>query len=119
MSKPHSYDFIATGAGSAGCALAPRLALMSQFVWWRAVVTDSILFITMPAGNGFIFDSLKFDWDFESVPQHGLDGRRIYYPRGKGLGGSSNLNGMIYIRPSAHPTVTKAITVTMDRLKYR
>ena len=52
----------------------------------------------MPAGNGFIFGNPKFDWGFESVPQQGLDGRRIYYPRGKGIGGSSLLNGMFYIR---------------------
>ena len=55
-------------------------------------------FITMPAGNGFIFGNPNFDWMLESTPQEGLGNRRIYYPRGKGIGGSSLLNGMIYIR---------------------
>ncbi|NKB75987.1 MAG: hypothetical protein GKR96_02825 [Gammaproteobacteria bacterium] len=52
----------------------------------------------MPAGNGFVFGNSKLDWGYTSVPQTGLNGRSIYFPRGKGLGGTSNMNGMIYMR---------------------
>lgn len=56
------------------------------------------LFIRMPAGNGFVFGNPRLDWGYSSVPQPGLNGRSIYYPRGKALGGSSIVNGMIYMR---------------------
>ena len=56
------------------------------------------LFIRMPAGNGFVFGNPQLDWGYESTPQPALNGRTIYYPRGKALGGSSIVNGMIYMR---------------------
>lgn len=56
------------------------------------------LFIRMPAGNGFVFGNPRLDWGFQSVPQASLNGRRIYFPRGKALGGTSIMNGMIYMR---------------------
>src|SRR5262249_43504295 len=56
------------------------------------------LFVRVPAGNGFLFGNPHFDLGYWSEPQDALDGRRIYYPRGKGLGGTSILNGMIYTR---------------------
>jgi choline dehydrogenase len=96
----NEYDYVIAGAGSAGCALAARLAedpsLSVCLV--EAGGHGRNLFIRMPAGNGFIFGNPKFDWGYESVPQAGLEGRRIYYPRGKALGGSSIMNGMIYMR---------------------
>ena len=103
MSKALSYDFVIAGAGSAGCALAARLAQDPgvSVCLVEAGGNGRSLFVTMPAGNGFLFGNPKFDWGFASTPQPGLDGRRIYYPRGKGLGGSSLLNGMIYIRGNA------------------
>ena len=52
----------------------------------------------MPAGNGFVFGNPDLAWAFQSTPQKNLNGRSIYLPRGKGLGGSSNMNGMIYMR---------------------
>jgi len=98
-----TYDFIIAGAGSAGCTLAARLAEdpAVSVCLVESGGSGRSPFVTMPAGNGFIFGNPKFDWGFKSVPQPGLDGRRIYYPRGKGLGGSSLLNGMIYIRGNA------------------
>lgn len=94
------YDYVIAGGGSAGCALAARLAEDSsvKVCLVEAGGNGRNLFIRMPAGNGFIFGNPKLDWGFESVPQAALNGRRIYFPRGKALGGSSIMNGMIYMR---------------------
>ncbi len=94
------FDYVIAGAGSAGCTLAARLSEDSSL---RVCLVEAggrgrNLFIRMPAGNGFVFGNPRLDWGFESVPQAGLNGRRIYFPRGKGLGGTSNMNGMIYMR---------------------
>ena len=94
------FDDVIAGAGSAGCALAARLAEdpSLEVCLLEAGGNGRNLFVRMPAGNGFVFGNPKLDWGFESVPQAGLNGRRIYFPRGKGLGGSSIMNGMIYMR---------------------
>ena len=94
------YDYVIAGGGSAGCALAARLAEAPDV---SVCVVEAggkgrDLFIRMPAGNGFVFGNPRLDWGYHSVPQPGLNGRRIYYPRGKALGGSSIVNGMIYMR---------------------
>ncbi len=94
------YDYIICGGGSAGCVLAARLAEDSstKVCLIEAGGHGRNLFIRMPAGNGFVFGNPALDWGYRTVPQSGLSGRRIYYPRGKALGGSSILNGMIYMR---------------------
>ena len=94
------YDYVIAGGGSAGCTLAARLAEdpTVSVCLVEAGGKGRNLFIRMPAGNGFVFGNPKLDWGFESVPQPALNGRRIYFPRGKGLGGSSIMNGMIYMR---------------------
>jgi choline dehydrogenase len=94
------FDYVVAGAGSAGCALAARLAEDPSIsvCLVEAGGKGRDLFIRMPAGNGFIFGNPKYDWGYESLPQAGLEGRRIYYPRGRALGGTSIMNGMIYMR---------------------
>lgn len=98
-----AYDYVIAGGGSAGCTLAARLAEDPEVtvLLVEAGGSGDSLFSRMPAGNGFIFGNPRHDWGYHSVPQPGLDGRRIYYPRGRGLGGSSLMNGMIYIRGNA------------------
>jgi|TARA_B100001094_G_scaffold325281_1_gene379355 choline dehydrogenase len=100
---PINYDYIIAGGGSAGGTLAAKLAEKSdaKILLIEGGGNGKSLFTEMPAGNGFIFGNPSYDWMFESVPQNGLNGNKLYYPRGKGLGGSSLLNGMIYIRGNA------------------
>ena len=94
------FDYIIAGGGSAGCVLASRLAGNSNdsICLVEAGGKGKNLFIKMPAGNGFIFGNPKFDWGYQSVEQTKLNNRKIYFPRGKALGGSSVVNGMVYIR---------------------
>ncbi len=98
-----AYDYVIAGAGSAGCALAARLAEDPDVTVCLVEAGGSgrSLWTRMPAGNGFLFGNPRFDWGFRSVPQEMLNGRRIYYPRGKGVGGTSLMNGMIYMRGTA------------------
>ena len=98
-------DFLVVGGGSAGCALAARL---SEDPATRVVVLEAgrrdswwDLFIHMPAGLSVPIGNRFYDWKYESEPEPFMNGRRIYHARGKVLGGSSSINGMIYIRGNA------------------
>jgi len=103
MRAGSTYDYVIAGAGSAGCALAARLCKDPDVtvLLVEAGGNGKSLFTRMPAGNGFLFGNPKFDWGYQTIPQATLNGRRLYYPRGKGVGGSSLINGMIYIRGNA------------------
>ncbi|MGH6719706.1 MAG: choline dehydrogenase [Alphaproteobacteria bacterium] len=97
------FDIIIVGAGSAGCTLAGRLTEDPnvRVLLLEAGRAGEHLFVRMPAANGFVFGKPRFDWGYYTAPQAELGGRRIYWPRGRGLGGSSTINGMIYIRGNA------------------
>jgi choline dehydrogenase len=97
-----SYDFIIVGGGSAGCALANRLSADPSN---RVLVLEAgrmdwkwDVFIHMPAALTWPIGSRFYDWKYESEPEPFMDGRRVYHARGKVLGGSSSINGMIFQR---------------------
>ena len=94
------YDYIIVGAGSAGCVLANRLSGNSRtkVLLLEAGKKDSSPFIHMPAGIARLIATRDFNWAFQTDEEVELDKRQIYWPRGKGLGGSSSINGMIYNR---------------------
>jgi choline dehydrogenase len=92
------YDYIIVGAGSAGCVLANRLSEKSTVLLLEAGPRDTNLWIHVPLGYGKLFARTDVNWAYESEPEPALNGRRIFTPRGKVLGGSSSINGLVYIR---------------------
>src|SRR5271154_409919 len=97
------YDYVIVGAGSAGCVLAARLAEdpTVRVLLLEAGPHDRHWRIAMPAAVGSLLSSSRFNWNYASVPEPHLDGRRLVHPRGRVLGGSSSINGMVYIRGHA------------------
>ncbi|MGR3504032.1 choline dehydrogenase [Pseudaestuariivita sp.] len=95
-------DYVIVGAGSAGCAMAYRLSEAGHSV---IVIeyggTDVGPFIQMPAALSYPMNMARYDWGYQSGPEPHLGGRRLACPRGKVLGGSSSINGMVYVRGHA------------------
>jgi len=100
--KPHadSFDYIIVGAGTAGCVLANRLTASGseRVLLLEAGGHDRHIWIHIPLGYGKLFTNPKVNWLYNSEPEAELNNRRIIQPRGKVLGGSSSINGLLYIR---------------------
>jgi choline dehydrogenase len=92
------FDQIIVGAGSAGCVLANRLSEKSNVLLLEAGPRDTLFWIHVPLGYGKLFTRNDVNWGYESEPEPALGGRRIFTPRGKVLGGSSSINGLVYVR---------------------
>ena len=95
-----TFDYIVTGAGSAGCAVAARLSENGRYrvLLLEAGGKDSYFWIQVPIGYSRLFANPRLNWMFESEPEAELEGRTMYQPRGKVLGGTSSINGMVYMR---------------------
>ena len=95
-----NFDYIIVGAGSAGCVLANRLSAdpNNKVCLLEAGAKDSSFFIKIPLGLMALFDHPRLNWRFLSAPQGNAGNRNFYIPRGKTLGGSSSINGMVYTR---------------------
>src|SRR5271167_4338583 len=96
-------DFVVIGAGSAGCAVAARLSEdpATRVVLLEAGGEDNNRWIHIPLGFGKTFADPSVNWCYETEPDPGAADRRVFWPRGKVLGGSSSINGMVYIRGQA------------------
>ncbi len=97
------FDYIIVGAGSAGCVLADRLSADGKHsvLLLEYGGSDRSIFIQMPAALAYPMNTKRWNWGYESEPEPHLNNRRLNCPRGKGLGGSSSINGLVYVRGNA------------------
>jgi choline dehydrogenase len=94
------FDYVIVGAGSAGCVLANRLSAdgKNSVLLLEAGPKDTNLWIHVPLGYGKLFKEKTVNWMYQTEPEPELNGRNVFQPRGKVLGGSSSINGLLYIR---------------------
>ena len=94
------FDYVIVGAGSSGCVLANRLSADGRHsvLLLEAGPRDNYLWIHIPIGYGKTMFHKAYNWGFHTEPEAEMHGREIYWPRGRGLGGSSSINGLIFIR---------------------
>ena len=100
MSDATRFDYVIVGAGTAGCLLANRLSAdpSRRVLLIEAGGTDNYHWIRIPVGYLYCIGNPRTDWLYQTEADAGLNGRRLRYPRGRVLGGSSSINGMIYMR---------------------
>ncbi|MDB5903168.1 MAG: choline dehydrogenase [Betaproteobacteria bacterium] len=98
-----AYDYVIVGAGTAGCVLANRLSAdpRNSVLLLEAGGKDDWIWIHIPVGYLYCIGNARTDWCYKTVPEAGLNGRSIGYPRGRVLGGSSSINAMLYLRGQA------------------
>ncbi len=94
------FDYVIVGAGSAGCVLANRLTADGKHsvLLLEAGPKDTNIWIHVPIGYGKLFKEKTVNWMYQTEPEPGLNGRQVFQPRGKVLGGSSSINGLLYVR---------------------
>ena len=100
QSRTNEFDYVVIGAGSAGCVLANRLTASGRnsVLLLEAGPKDSNIWIHVPLGYGKLFTNKTVNWMYQTEPEPGLNGRTVFQPRGKVLGGSSSINGLLYVR---------------------
>ena len=100
---PESFDYVIVGAGSAGCVLADRLTESGQdsVLLLEYGGSDRSLWIQMPSALNIPMNMARYDWRYYTEPEPHLNNRRLHTPRGKVLGGSSSVNGLVYVRGNA------------------
>jgi choline dehydrogenase len=98
-----NFDYVIVGAGSAGCVLSDRLTAdgRNRVLLLEYGGSDRSIFIQMPSALSIPMNMEKYNWFYHTDPEPNLDGRRMHTPRGKVLGGSSSINGLVYIRGNA------------------
>ena len=103
MSAAQEFDYIIVGAGSAGCVLANRLTEDEgvRVLVLEAGPQDHSIFIHMPSAFAYPLAGTKYNWHYETEPEPYMNNRRMHCPRGRVIGGSSSVNGMVYIRGHA------------------
>jgi choline dehydrogenase len=103
MAEQEKFDYVIVGAGSAGCVLADRLSADGQakVLLLEYGGSDRSIYIQMPSALSIPMNMPRYNWFYHTEPEPHLNGRRMHTPRGKVLGGSSSINGLVYIRGNA------------------